>query len=252
VLPASAFPEKTGTFTNTDRRVQLGRQALEPPGDARPDWWIVQEIARRIGLDWTYDHPRDIFAEMRLGMPSLNGITWERLERESAVTYPCDSEDEPGHDVIFGDGFPTDTGRGKLVPAEVRPPDELPDDAFPTILTTGRLLEHWHTGSMTRRASVLDAIEPEAVVHMSPRDLRRLEVEPGESVRVSTRRGAIKLLARADRDVPPGLIFIPFCYAEAAANLLTNPALDPFGKIPEFKFCAARVEKVGVGDAACH
>ncbi|MDR3638730.1 MAG: formate dehydrogenase subunit alpha [Isosphaeraceae bacterium] len=243
VLPATAFPEKTGTFTNTDRRVQLGRQALQPPGWARPDWQILQEIARRMGLDWKYGHPRDVFAEMRKGMGSLTGITWERLEREGAVTYPCESEDVPGHDVIFGDGFPTPTRRGKLVPATVLPPDEVPDDAYPMVLSTGRLLEHWHTGAMTRRASVLDAIEPEAIAMMSPRDLLKLSVVPGGRVRVSTRRGSVELLARSDRDVPAGLIFIPFCYAEAAANLLTNPALDPFGKIPEFKFCAARVEK---------
>jgi formate dehydrogenase major subunit len=243
ILPATAFPEKTGTFTNTDRRVQLGRQALYPPGLALPDWLIVQEIARRMGLGWDYQHPRDIFAEMRRSMTSLRGITWERLEREGAVTYPCDAEDQPGRDVIFGDGFPTPDGRGKLVPADFLPPDELPDAAYPMILTTGRLLEHWHTGAMTRRASVLDALEPEAVAHLSPRDLKDLGIAPGGPVRVATRRGTIELTARADRDVPQGLVFIPFCYAEAAANLLTNPALDPFGKIPEFKFCAARVER---------
>jgi formate dehydrogenase major subunit len=249
ILPATAFPEKSGTFTNTDRRVQLARPALPPPGEARPDWWIIQEIARRIGLDWSYTHPRDVFAEMRLGMRSLTGITWDRLEREGAVTYPCDSETEPGREVIFGDGFPTATGRGKLVPADVLPPDELPDDSYPMILTTGRLLEHWHTGAMTRRATVLDAIEPDAVAHVAPRDLERLGVAPGGLVRVATRRGAIELVARSDRDVPPGLVFIPFCYHEAAANLLTNPALDPVGKIPEFKFCAARVEKAAHGPA---
>jgi formate dehydrogenase major subunit len=244
VLPATAFPEKNGTFTNTDRRVQLGRQALEPPGEARPDWWIVQEVARRLGLEWSYAHPRDVFREMHRMMPSLHGITWERLEREGAVTYPCPGEALPGQDVIFGDGFPTASGRGKLVPACLIPPDEVPDEAFPMILTTGRLLEHWHTGAMTRRASVLDAIEPEAVAMLSPRELGRIGVTPGGRVRVSTRRGRIELTARADRDVPDGLVFIPFCFAEAAANLLTNPALDPFGKIPEFKFCSALVEKV--------
>jgi formate dehydrogenase major subunit len=245
ILPASAFPEKTGTFTNTDRRVQMGRQALQPPGEAWPDWQIIQEVARRMGLDWNYEHPRDVFAEMRRAMPSLRGITWDRLEREGAVTYPCDAEDRPGHEIIFGDGFPTPTGRGKLVPADFMPPDEMPDDAYPMVLTTGRLLEHWHTGAMTRRATVLDALEPEAVAHLSPRDLKRLGVSPGQRVHVATRRGAIELTARADRDVPPGLVFIPFCFSEAAANVLTNPALDPFGKIPEFKFCAARVERAG-------
>ena len=242
VLPATAFLEKDGTFTNTDRRVQLARQALNPPGEARPDWAIIQELARRLGLDWSYSHPREVFAEMHLAMPSLNGITWDRLEREGAVTYLCDDETTPGHDIIFGDGFPTPTKRGKLVPADVLPPDEVPDDAYPMILSTGRLLEHWHTGAMTRRAGVLDDLEPEPIALMSPHDLRSLGVAPGDAVRVGTRRGEITLKTRADRDVPTGLVFIPFCFAEAAANLLTNPALDPFGKIPEFKFCAARVE----------
>ncbi|WP_119458973.1 formate dehydrogenase subunit alpha [Rhodospirillaceae bacterium SYSU D60014] len=250
VLPASAFPEKDGTFTNTDRRVQMGRQALQPPGDARQDWWIIQEIARRLGLDWTYTHPRDVYAEMASLMPSLDNITWERLEREGAVTYPCDAEDKPGNEIIFAAGFPTESGRGKLVPTDIVPPDELPDDRFPMVLSTGRVLEHWHTGAMTRRASNLDAIEPEAVAAMSPSDLSRLDLRPGEQVRVATRRGAIELKVRSDRDVPSGMVFIPFCYTEAAANLLTNPALDPFGKIPEFKFCAAKVEKVAASAAA--
>jgi formate dehydrogenase major subunit len=250
VLPASAFPEKDGTFTNTDRRVQMGRRALPMPGDARQDWWIIQEIARRIGLDWRYTHPRDVFAEMAQVMPSLKNITWARLEREGAVTYPCDSADGPGNEIIFATGFPTASGRGRLVPTDIVPPDELPDQAYPMVLSTGRLLEHWHTGAMTRRATLLDEIEPEAVAMLSPRDLGRLGVAPGELIRVETRRGAIELKARSDRDVPPGMVFIPFCFAEAAANLLTNPALDPFGKIPEFKFCAARVEKAATPAAA--
>ncbi len=245
ILPASAFPEKDGTFTNTDRRVQLGRQAIEPPGEARQDFWITQEIARRMGLAWNYSHPREIFAELRQCMEPLAGISWQRLEREDAVTYPCAAEDEAGQEVIFGTGFPTASGRGKFVPAAVLPPDELPDDDYPLVLTTGRLLEHWHTGAMTRRSSVLDAIEPEAFGHFSSHDLAALKLDGGSMVRVSTRRGSVELKARVDDWVPPGMVFIPFCYPEAAANLLTNPALDPFGKIPEFKFCAARVERVG-------
>ncbi len=246
VLPATAWPEKEGTVTNTNRQVQLGRKAIVAPGEARDDWWIIQEIARRLGLDWNYTGPADVFAEMRGCMDSLNGITWERLQRESAVTYPCDNEETPGHDVIFGDGFPTPTGRAKFVPASIIPPDEMPDDEFPLILTTGRILEHWHTGAMTRRAQTLDDIEPEAVCHLAPGSFAELGIAPGDAVRVATRRGMIELRARADSGVPHGVVFIPFCFAEAPANMLTNPALDPFGKIPEFKYCAARVEPAAV------
>jgi formate dehydrogenase major subunit len=244
VLPASAFAEKSGTFTNTDRRVQLARPVLSPPGDARQDWWIIAEIGKRMGLPWTYTEPSQIFAEMAHVMPSFANITWERLEREGAVTYPVDAPDVPGNEIIFYAGFPTASGRGRIVPAKVVPPDEVPDAEYPMVLSTGRVLEHWHTGSMTRRAEVLDAIEPEAVAFMSPGDLWRMRIEPGEFIRLETRRGAVQVKIRSDRDVPTGMVFMPFCYAEAAANLLTNPALDPFGKIPEFKFCAARVTSV--------
>jgi len=242
VLPASAWPEKVGTVTNTNRQVQMGRQALPTPGEARQDLWIVQAMARGLGLKWTYEHPRDVFAEMTKAMPSLDNITWERLEREGSVTYPCLSEEEPGQDIVFGEGFPTASGRGRLVPADIIPPAEEPDEEYPMVVTTGRQLEHWHTGSMTRRAQVLDDIEPEAVAYLSPADLRRMGVKGGDTVRVCTRRGTIELKARSDYGVPSGLVFIPFCYAEAAANVLTNPKLDPYGKIPEFKFSAARVE----------
>ncbi len=250
VLPASAFAEKDGTFTNTDRRVQMGHAAVPSPGDARQDWWIIQEIARRMGCDWKYTHPREVFAEMAQMMPSLNNITWERVESEGAVTYPCDAPDKPGNEIIFAAGFPTASGRGRLVPTDLVPPDELPDSDFPMVLTTGRLLEHWHTGAMTRRASNLDALEPEAVAHISPQDLGRMGLSPGDKVRVTTRRGEIELKSRSDRDVPQGMLFIPFCFAEAPANTLTNPQLDPFGKIPEFKFCAAKVEPAGTPMAA--
>ena len=244
ILPASAWPEKDGTVTNTNRQVQLGRAALEIPGDARQDWWLIQEIARRMDLGWSYTHPSEVFAEMATVMPSLDNITWERLVQESAVTYPCDAPDRPGNDIVFGDGFPTPSGKGKLVPANLIPPDEQPDADFPMVLTTGRQLEHWHTGSMTRRTRVLDQIEPEAVAALSPALLEKMSIRGGDRVRVSTRRGVIELKVRADSSVPEGMVFIPFCYAEAAANTLTNPALDPFGKIPEFKYCAARVEAV--------
>ena len=242
ILPASAFPEKDGTVTNTDRRVQMGRAAVPMPGQAQQDWWIIQELANRMGLNWTYSHPRDVFAEMRMVMPSLTGISWQRLDDEGAVTYPCADENSAGREVIFGDGFPTDSGRGRMTPAEVLPPDETPDAEYPIVLTTGRLLEHWHTGSMTRRSSVLDALEPEPEVHMAPETLQGLQVEPGTLVRVVTRRGEIELAARIDPKLPSGLIFVPFCFYEAPANYLTNPALDPYGKIPELKFSAARIE----------
>ncbi|WP_088343615.1 MULTISPECIES: formate dehydrogenase subunit alpha [Rhodomicrobium] len=250
ILPASAFAEKVGTFTNTDRRVQIAREVIKAPGDARQDLWIIQEIGKRLGLDWNYSGPADVFAEMTQVMPSLKNITWERLEREGAVTYPVDDPQKPGNEIIFTTGFPTESGRGKIVPAHVLPPDELPDDDYPMVLSTGRVLEHWHTGSMTRRSNVLDQIEPEAVAFLSPKDLRRMNVAPGEFLRLETRRGAVEIKVRSDRDVPENMVFMPFCYAEAAANLLTNPALDPFGKIPEFKFCAVRAKRVAVLTAA--
>ncbi len=245
ILPATAWPEKSGTVTNTDRMVQLGRQALDPPGDAMPDLWIIQQIARRMGLDWNYTGPEDVFAEMRTAMPSIAGITWERLEAESCVTYPCMKEGDPGQPVVFTDRFPTASGKASFVPADIIPAAERPDAEYPLVLITGRQLEHWHTGAMTRRAGVLDAIEPDAVASLHPLELARIGVEPGEVITVKSRRGSVSLYARADDGTPLGAVFIPFCYYEAAANLLTNPALDPFGKIPEFKYCAVAVHKGG-------
>ena len=241
VLPASAFPEKTGTFTNTDRRVQLGRQALDPPGQARQDLWIIQEIARRLGLDWNYDGAAAVFAEIRQAMPSLAGITWERLEAEGSCTYPLEHEGDPGEPVIFIEDFPRKGGRGLFAPASYTHADEMPDTAYPYIFTTGRQLEHWHTGSMTRRASVLDALEPDPVVSVHPDDLTKLGIEPGGPIELESRRGKLTAYARSDRGMQRGTLFMPFVYNEAAANLLTNDAIDPFGKIPEFKFCAVRV-----------
>jgi formate dehydrogenase major subunit len=250
ILPASAFPEKTGTFTNTDRAVQLGRQALQPPGEARQDLRIIVDMAKRLGLDWNYRGPADVFAEMRKAMPSIAGMTWERLEREHAVTYPCEQEGDPGERVVFIEQFPTATGKGRFVPAQIIPAAEQPDTAYPFVLITGRQLEHWHTGSMTRRTAVLDRIEPTPVASVNPEDLETLGVAPGGAITVASRRGTITLAARADDGTPRGAVFIPFCYYEAAANLLTNPALDPFGKIPEFKYCAVRVTAGGTVEAA--
>jgi formate dehydrogenase major subunit len=250
ILPASAFAEKTGTVTNTNRQVQLGRPAVPPPGDAREDWWIEVELAKRLGLPWSYTGPDQVFAEMKMNMKSLDNITWDRLSDENAVTYPSLSPTDPGQAIVFGDGFPRAGGRAKFTPASVIPPDEAPDAEYPMILTTGRQLEHWHTGSMTRRSKVLDAVEPEANCSLNPKTLRRLGVQPGGMLRLSTRRGSIQIMARADRAVAEDMVFLPFAYVEAAANILTNPAVDPYGKIPEFKFSAVRVEAVETQVAA--
>ncbi|TMM52323.1 formate dehydrogenase subunit alpha [Sulfitobacter sabulilitoris] len=242
ILPASAFAEKAGTVTNTNRQVQMGRPAVPPPGDAREDWWIEVELAKRLGLNWTYTSPAEVFAEMKLNMKSLNNITWERLETQGAVTYPSLSPEDPGQAIVFGNGFPRPDGRARFTPASIIAPDDVPDADYPMILTTGRQLEHWHTGSMTRRASVLDELEPEANCSLHPSTLRKLGVAPGEHVRLTTKRGSISIMAREDRAVAPDMVFLPFAYVEAAANILTNPAVDPYGKIPEFKFSAVRVE----------
>ncbi|MFQ6546716.1 formate dehydrogenase subunit alpha [Aestuariibius sp. 2305UL40-4] len=241
ILPAAAWPEKTGTVTNTNRQVQMGRPAVPAPGEAREDWWITTQIARRLGLGWSYEHPREVFTEMKKGMASLDNITWERLEGE-AVTYPSSGPEDPGAAIVFSDAFPRPEGRARFTPASILPPDEVPDAEYPMVLITGRQLEHWHTGAMTRRSSALDALEPEANCALHPRTLHRLGVAAGEMVRLSTRRGTVDVMARADRAVAEDTVFLPFAYVEAAANLLTNPALDPYGKIPEFKFSAVRVE----------
>ncbi len=245
ILPASAFPEKTGTFTNTDRLVQLGRQAIDPPGQARQDLWIIQQMAKQLGLDWNYGHVSEVFDEMRHTMASIGGITWERLERSGAVVYPCMNEGDMGQPVVFTELFPREGGRARFVPADIIPADERPDGDYPMVLITGRQLEHWHTGSMTRRATVLDAIEPDPVALVHPLDLERMGVKPGDPITIASRRGAVVLYARADDSSPVGAVFVPFCYYEAAINRLTNAALDPFGKIPEFKYCAIQITPGG-------
>ncbi|WP_172220869.1 formate dehydrogenase subunit alpha [Caenimonas soli] len=246
VLPATAWPEKTGTVTNTDRMVQLGRKAIEPPGEAKPDLWLIQQMALGMGLQWNYAGEEDgvaaVYEEMRQAMhTAIAGISWQRLEREGSVTYPCLSEDDPGQPIVFTERFPTADGRVRLVPATLVAADEKPDEEYPFVLITGRQLEHWHTGSMTRRSMVLDAIEPEASASMCGLDITALGLVPGQRIRVRSRRGEVALYLRRDDGTPSGTVFIPFAYAEAAANLLTNSALDPFGKIPEFKYCAVAI-----------
>lgn len=250
VLPASVHAEKLGTYSNTNRQVQIGRPALPLPGDARLDWEIIVDLANRCGQNWDYTDVPAVYEEMRQVMASLNYMPWERLEAEGSVTYPVPEEGAPGNEVVFTDGFPTTDGRGRIVPADLRAPDEVPDDAFPMVLTTGRVLEHWHTGAMTRRADVLDDLEPEGFAAMNPREIAKQGLEPGQMITVSTRRGAIEALLRSDREVADGMVFIPFCFNESPANRLTNPMLDPYGKIPEFKFCAAKVEAAVQKEAA--
>ena len=247
VLPASAWPEKTGTVTNTDRMVQLGRTALPLPGDARQDLWIIQELAKRLGLSWQYagydSGVASVYEEMRQAMHGvIAGITWQRLEREGSVTYPCLSSDDPGQPMVFIHDVPTDDGRIHLVPAGFIKADESPDANYPLVLITGRQLEHWHTGSMTRRSSTLDALEPLPTISINGSELARLRLHAGDKAQLASRRGAVQATLRRDDGTPDGTVFMPFAYREAAANLLTNAALDPVGKIPEFKYCAVRLD----------
>ncbi len=242
ILPATSALEKSGTFTNTDRRVQLVRPALEPPGDARPDWSIICEIGSRMGYPMQYEGPAEIFDEWVSHSRSYRGLSHAMLGQRGRL-YPCpEPELGEGTVVMFGEGFPTADGRARFVPAEHTGADELPDDVYPLILVTGRELEHWHTGVMTRRSRALDAIRPDARVTLHPDDANALGVSDGALVRVASRRGEIRIEAWIDDGTQPGSVFIPFHYREAAANVLTTDALDPDGKIPEFKFCAVRIE----------
>ena len=242
ILPASAHSEKAGTFTNSNRQVQISFPVRTPPGEARQDWELIRDLAAQIGCDWPYNNIEDVFAEMASVMDSFDNISWERLKREGVVCYPVKSQDGPGEEIIFYSGFPTKSGRAQLVPTDLIAPDELPDEQFPMILTTGRTLEHWHTGAMTRRSAALNAQEPQAVVSMHPKEIGHMGFSRGQKVTVETRRGEITLTLRADRNVTQGMLFMPFCFVEAPANFLTNPQLDPIGKIPEFKFAAARIK----------
>jgi formate dehydrogenase major subunit len=250
VLPASSALEKTGTYTNTDRRVQVGRPALRMPGESRLDWEVLCDLSNRMGYPMPYASPEEVFLELAALGDSLTGLDYAKLA-PSGKLYPCpDPENTDGTVVMYGDRFPTPSGRGKFVPADVVPPDEAVDAEYPFVLNTGRLLEHWHTGSMTRRAKALDAIEPEAFVEIASEDCARLGLRTGDWVRVASRRGEIRTKVRAAKHgTPPGSVFMAFCFREAAANLLTTDALDPVGKIPEFKYCAVKVEKVAPPDA---
>ncbi len=244
ILPATSYLEKDGTYTNTDRRVQLGRKVLDPPGEARADWIITQEIAHRMGLGWSYESPREVFEEMVELMPSYTNLSYDNLGSAGKLYPNSDPEHSDGTVVMFDERFNTDDGLAHLVPAEWLPARELPDDEYPFVLNTGRLLEHWHTGSMTRRSFALDAIAPKAEVYVHPGDAARLGLRDGELAVVSSRRGRIELAVRVSEREAAGNVFIPFHFREAAANLLTTDEIDPVGKIPEFKFCAVALAPV--------
>ncbi|AGM40269.1 formate dehydrogenase subunit alpha [Spiribacter salinus M19-40] len=238
ILPASAFMEKRGTFTNTDRRVQIGRPVREPPGEARQDWHILRDLAQRLGHDWGYADESAVFDEFVETAPPYANLTYERLG-EQGRWYPCPSADSEGERVLFSEVFPI--GRARFVPAELGVAPDLPDDDYPLVLNTGRQLEHWHTGVMTRRSRALDAIAPEARVEVHPDDAARLGISEGQWTQIASRRGDVQVQAHLTRDVATGTLFLPMHFREAAANLLTSPELDPFGKIPEFKICAVRL-----------
>jgi len=242
ILPASSYLEKDGTYTNTDRRVQLGKKVLDPPGQARVDWEVVQDIANRIGLGWNYTSARDVFEEIVSVMASYTNLTYDNLGLTGKLYPNPDPEHSDGIVVMFGEKFNTPDGLAHLVPAEWLPAKELPDERYPYVLNTGRLLQHWHTGSMTRRSYALDAIAPQAEVYLNPDDAAELGIADGQMAQVSSRRGTIVLAARVSHAEQRGNCFIPFHFREAAANLLTTDEIDPMGKIPEFKFCAVRIE----------
>jgi formate dehydrogenase major subunit len=242
VLPATSFLEKDGTYTNTDRRVQIGRKVLDPPGQARPDWEIIREISARIGMPMEYESVSEVFDEMVALSPAYSGLEYENLGPTGKLYPNPDPEHSDGTVVLFGESFATDDGKAHLVPAEWMPAKELPSDKYPFVLNTGRLLEHWHTGSMTRRSFALDAIQPIAMVFISEADAKRMGIADGDFVRVTSRRGSIELAAKVSHRETPGSCFIPFHFREAAANLLTIDEIDPVGKIPEFKFCAVQIE----------
>ncbi len=248
ILPASSYLEKDGTYTNTDRRVQLGRKVMDPPGQARVDWEVVQDIANRIGLGWHYGSAREIFEEIVSVMASYKNLSYDNLGLTGKLYPNPDPEHSDGTVVMFGEKFNTDDGLAHLVPAEWLPAKELPSREYPFVLNTGRLLQHWHTGSMTRRSFALDAISPRAEVYVNPDDAAELGLADGDMAQVTSRRGTIELATRVSHREARGNCFIPFHFREAAANLLTIDEIDPVGKIPEFKFCAVRIERAPAGD----
>jgi predicted molibdopterin-dependent oxidoreductase YjgC len=241
ILPGASFAEKDGTFVNTERRIQLAHQAIDPPGKARRDLDILLELSRRMGVPTPFETAAEVMLEIAQVTPSWRGVTHERLEG-AGLQYPVPDREHAGTAFLFDDRFPTADGKATLVPVEYAPPAELPDEQFPFIMNTGRQLYHWHTGTMTRRSAGLDAREPTPTVELSPADATAIGVSDGDPVRITSRRGSIEIGVRLSPRVARGQIFVPMHYREACANLLTNPVLDPYAGIPEFKVCAVRVE----------
>ena len=242
VLPGSSFAEKIGTFVNTERRIQLSHKAIDSPGDARGDLDILIDLSNRLGLPTLYRGAEDVMTEIARVTPSWAGVTYERLEG-AGLQYPVPDRDHPGAPFLFNESFPTADGLAKFVAVEYTDPVELPDEDYPFVMNTGRQLFHWHTGTMTRRASGLDAREPTAIVEIHPEDAKQLGVREGELVRLTSRRNAMVTAARVSDRVARGQVFVPFHFREAAANLLTNPVLDPYAKMAELKVCAVRIER---------
>jgi len=243
VLPGSSFAEKTGTFVNTERRIQIGHQAAAPPGDARGDLVILIELSNRLGLKTPFATAAEVMREIAQVTPSWAGVTYPRLEG-AGLQYPVPTADHRGTAFLFDDRFPTADGAGLFVPVEYAPPVELPDDEFPFVMNTGRQLYHWHTGTMTRRAAGLDQREPTPVMEIHPADAARFGFADGDPARVTSRRNSLVISCRISDRVAPGQVFVPFHFREAAANLLTNPVLDPYAKMAELKCCAVRIEPV--------
>jgi predicted molibdopterin-dependent oxidoreductase YjgC len=246
VLPAATFAEKEGTFTGVDRRVQRLNKAVQPPGDAKPDWVIFCELAKIMGFEkhFSFDHPEQIFEEIRKCVPQYRGITYERLKSAGGIQWPCPSEDHPGTEVMFVEKFPTMDGLGHFQIAEYTPPLELPDEEYPYIFTNGRVVFHFHTGTMTRRTQRLNNELPDGFAEISRVDARKLGIEDGDQLLLKSRRGEIKTLARVTDGIRAGLIFMPWHFSECAPNILTGPTAGPPSKMPEFKFCAVSIEKV--------
>ncbi len=242
VLPASSFAEKVGTFTNTERRVQRVRRAVNPPGSAMKDSLIIMELSKRMGYEMPYNHTDEVFREIGQAWPALAGMSYTRLE-DGGLQWPCPTPDHPGTQFLFKGGFPRGNGRFTLV--HYKPSHEATDKDYPFLLTTGRTLFQYHTGTMTRRVKPIDIVSPEAFIEINPEDARALNIDGGASVKVSSRRGSITLKAMVTKKLQKGLVFIPFHFREAAANVLTSStALDPVAKIPSFKVSAVRIEKI--------